>query len=130
MWLLDTHVFLWMHLDPSRLGAHTKEILSAPDEKLFLSIGSVWEIAIKTGIGKLQIPEPAESYVTSRLRRSNVSLLPLSTRTVFEAARLDWEHRDPFDRLLIAHALLQSHTILSADRRLLERTDVVWDARR
>jgi PIN domain nuclease of toxin-antitoxin system len=112
--LLDTHVFLWMHGAPDRLGVHRQSV-ETDDNELLLSAVSAWEIAIKYELGKLPLPEPPESYVPERMRRGAVRSLGVDQSHVLATARLPRLHRDPFDRLLVAQAQLLGLTILTAD---------------
>lgn len=115
---MDTHVWLWMHLQPEKLRASSREILLNPDNELFFSAASAWEIAIKEGRGKLTLPEPAESYVPSRLQAGGVQPLAVLQHHALRVASLPRHHDDPFDRLLIAQAQLEHLPILTADPRL------------
>ena len=82
---------------------------------LLLSSASSWEIAIKWSLGKLELPEPPEDYVPSRLRSSGVTPIPIEHSHALRVTDLEAHHRDPFDRLLIAQALVEDVPILTAD---------------
>jgi PIN domain nuclease of toxin-antitoxin system len=116
--LLDTHCWLWMLVAPERFSKATLEILESTDHELFLSAASSWEIAIKYDLGKLPLPEPPAEYVPARMRASGVTGLPIEHRHALAVATLPGHHRDPFDRLLVAQAIVESLPILTADLQL------------
>ncbi len=114
--LLDTHVFLWFVNSASPLaGTQALSLLQDTRNELLLSVASVWEMAIKVGIGKLALAQPLETFVPAQTRANSISLLPIEPRHAFEVARLPFHHRDPFDRLLIAQSLIEQIPLLSAD---------------
>jgi PIN domain nuclease of toxin-antitoxin system len=121
--LLDTHCWLWLESDPERFSASVKRRLEAGGTELWLSSASVWELAIKIRLGKLELPEPLEKYVPVRLRRSAIGSLPVRLEHALEIAALPPHHNDPFDRMLIAQARCERLTLLSADRAF-DRYDV------
>lgn len=113
--LLDTHAFLWFcQGDPALSAAATTLIEDAANRKL-LSIASCWEIAIKAGLGKLKLGEPSATYIPTALSRTGMELLPISLGHATRVEALPLHHRDPFDRLLIAQALVEAISIVSAD---------------
>jgi PIN domain nuclease of toxin-antitoxin system len=113
--LLDTHVWLWMQAEPEKLGAQARALVEDGDTELLFSAVSVWEIAIKVGLGKLALPEPVSRYVPSRMQSSGVSPLALTHAHAAAVADLPRHHRDPFDRVLVAQALSEGVPILSSD---------------
>ncbi len=115
--LLDTHVFLWMHADPGRLGS-ARALLEDGDNELFLSAASAWEIAIKSSIGKLALPEPPGRYVADRLVVGAVTPMPVRHDHALAVADLPRHHNDPFDRLLIAQARIEGLPLITADEAL------------
>lgn len=121
--LLDTSCWLWMTAAPDRLSEATRGLLVDDRTELYLSAASVWEIAIKHGLGKLQLPEPLERYLPSRLSAFQTSPLPVEHEHAARVAALPPHHRDPFDRLLIAQAQIEKLAILTTDR-MFERYDV------
>ncbi len=117
--LLDTHIFLWLHTEPERLGEH----LSAAEDRrneLLLSAMCSWEIAIKYALGRLPLPEPPQRYVPSRMRTIGAIALPIEHSHVLAVAALPLLHRDPFDRLLLAQAQLLDVPILTADAAIAQ----------
>jgi PIN domain nuclease of toxin-antitoxin system len=107
-----------MLASPARFSPSTREALENPDNELFLSAASSWEIAIKYSLGRLELPEPPLEFVPSRMVRSGVIGLAVEHRHALAVADLPPHHRDPFDRLLVAQALVESLPILTADPQL------------
>jgi PIN domain nuclease of toxin-antitoxin system len=112
--LLDTHIFLWLHTEPERLGKHLPLVEDQRNE-LLLSAASSWEIAIKYALGRLPLPESPERYVPERMRALDARGLPVEHTHALAVAALPHLHGDPFDRLLIAQAGLLDLSILTAD---------------
>jgi PIN domain nuclease of toxin-antitoxin system len=106
--LLDTHTFLWF-------VTNAPQLIQDPNNDVLLSVASVWEMAIKVGLGKLTLAQPLEVLVPDQLRRNAIDLLPIETRHTFLVAHLPLHHRDPFDRLLAAQSLTERVPLLSAD---------------
>ena len=113
--LLDTHVWLWSLASPDRLSPETRSLLSSTRNVLFLSAASAWELAIKAALGKIELPEPVETYVPTRMARQGVTPLPVTHTHALRTSTLPSHHRDPFDRLLVAQALVERLPILTAD---------------
>lgn len=113
--LLDTHAFLWFIQDGAKLSPYAKTLIEDGSNEALLSIASPWEIAIKTRIGKLTLAEPFDVLVPREILRNDFHLLPIELAHLAVVADLPLHHRDPFDRLLIAQALVEQMPILSAD---------------
>lgn len=109
-YLLDTHIVLWDLADDDRIHPVHDEILLG-DAPKFFSIASLWEIAIKSAIGKLKMPD----NFLETIRSSDVELLPISPEHVLHTASLPRHHGDPFDRLLIAQAQREGLTLVTVD---------------
>jgi PIN domain nuclease of toxin-antitoxin system len=112
--LLDTHTFLWFIDDNPLLSAKGKTLLEA-DNDLLLSIGSLWEIAIKLCLGKLTVAMPTEVLMTQQLTSNNIDVLSITVPQLVTVSTLPLHHRDPFDRLIIAQAMVEQLPIVSAD---------------
>lgn len=121
--LLDTHVWLWLQVEPRRIGERLRKRLAAPGQELRLSVASMWEMAIKFRLGKLPMPEPPALFVPSRLARQGVVALDVRSDHALRAGDLPLHHGDPFDRLLIAQAQIEHLTLITADRKF-ERYEV------
>lgn len=118
--LLDTHTFLWWTTNDSRLSSLCHQIIRDPNNQIYLSAASAWEIAIKVQIGKLTLPEPAETFVPGRVSLTGFLPLPISVEHTLKTASLPLLHRDPFDRLLIAQSQLENAPILTTDPLLVQ----------
>lgn len=112
--LIDTHVLIWWFFHPDRLSARVAEAMSDDGSEIWVSAASFWEIAIKHKLGKL--PQVAGFLADLSLISSNgFELLPISAAHAIRAGGLPLHHRDPFDRLLIAQALVENLTLVSID---------------
>jgi PIN domain nuclease of toxin-antitoxin system len=113
--LLDTQVWIWMRSAPKRLSAKVRRHLEDERNVLLLSAAVPWEIALEVRLGKLRLPCAVEDYVTTRSAETRVTPLPITQLHAMESAALPLHHLDPFDRILIAQARLESVAVLSAD---------------
>ncbi len=127
--LLDTHVWLWWVSNPSRIKSETLNLISNPDNSIYLSAASALEIAIKVRLGKLQIPDPIFQFVFSRMKRDNILELPITINHSLFVSTLPPHHRDPFDRLLVAQAVCEGLTLLTADEKILRYDGDIADVR-
>ncbi len=112
--LLDTHTFLWALREDRKLSPKARGILAQTQVSKSLSLASVWEMTIKSSLGKLKVGIPLELAVL-RARSRGLNLLPIDLKHVLRVETLPWHHRDPFDRLLIAQSLTEDLPILSQD---------------
>lgn len=113
--LLDTHVLLWLLGDDPRLGPRARAQLSRVDS-LYVSTASLWELAIKAELGKIEVPDDLPDLV----EQAHVTWLAVSPRHAWESRSVTGlAHRDPFDRLLVSQAICESLTLLTVDRALL-----------
>ena len=115
-YLLDTHTFLWALKNPKRLGELARQILENADTCLYLSSISAFEVMNKQRVGKLDptYENVVENY-TQYARRLGVDDLPLTLAHTYLAGSMEWEHKDPFDRLLIATAIVEEMTLITVD---------------
>jgi PIN domain nuclease of toxin-antitoxin system len=114
--LLDTQCWLWGLLEPERLSPEAFLLLENSSHDLYLSAASSWEIAIKTALGKLKLPQAPEIFVPSRMAAQGIAALAISHAHALRVHDLPHHHRDPFDRILVAQAQLEKLTLLTADR--------------
>jgi len=112
--LLDTHVFIWVVTDDRRLKASARALLAGADE-IRVSSASIWEIAIKSGLGNLS---GEASDFAEHIERSGFRELPVSSRHAAGVAQLPMHHNDPFDRLLLAQAMVEPLRFITADSAL------------
>ena len=116
--LLDTHVWLWFNGEPERLSDQARRAFVDPENDLFLSAASTWEIAIKHAAGRLELPAPPAQFIPTRLADNNVRPLAIQHSHTLAAAELPLHHRDPFDRMLVAQARQEGLTLATGDPRL------------
>lgn len=113
--LLDTHALLWFLEDNPDLSPKAKAAIEHPDTETLVSIASLWEIAIKANLGKLELTEPYETLFPAQLDMNGFIQLPVRLPHLYQLERLPQIHRDPFDRLLIAQARAENLIIVSQD---------------
>ena len=113
--LLDTCTFLWIVAGDDALSDAALELFVDPDNDVYLSAVSAWEIAVKNGLGKLPLPRPPHDFVPEQRRRHRIDPLPLSEAAVLVLPKLPTPHRDPFDRMLVCQAVHHGLTILTPD---------------
>ncbi len=125
--LLDTCTFLWLVDDVASLSPKAAELLEDIDNELYLSAASAWEIAIKYGSGKLELYDLPEHVVPEERRRHGIRALPIDEASTLTVRGLPAHHRDPFDRLLVAQAIVHELVVVTPDPKI-ERypASVVW----
>lgn len=121
--LLDTHVLIWAATGDERLGERTKNLLRHADERV-VSAASAYEIAIKSRLGKLRGGEQLLDGWSRLLLNLQARELPLTVPHMARAGSLAWDHRDPFDRMLVAQAQLEGLTLLTDDAAVRRHGDV------
>ncbi len=114
--LLDTSVFLWALSEEYKLNPAAQEILKSSTSELYFSAVGSWEIAIKFALGSLPLPKAPSEYISHALRVWALRALDITHEHALRAGELPVHHRDPFDRMLIAQALSEQMTLLTADR--------------
>jgi PIN domain nuclease of toxin-antitoxin system len=114
--LLDTSVFLWLLSGEAKLNQRALEILTSSSSELYFSAVGSWEIAIKFALGALPLPKAPREFISHALRHWPMQALNITQEHAFHAGELLLHHRDPFDRMLIAQALSEQMTLLTADR--------------
>jgi PIN domain nuclease of toxin-antitoxin system len=112
--LLDTHLLLWVAGRPDKLSAEALSLIEAPDSELVFSVASLWEIAIKSGLGRSDFSADARLLRRSLLD-NHYSELPVTGQHAVATEGLPPIHKDPFDRMLIAQAMAEGITLLTAD---------------
>lgn len=125
--LLDTHAFLWWNLDDERLSSLARRVIHDGRNEIVVSAASIWEVALKATKGKLELPMQVDAYVADRLRRNRWGTVSIDERHAVRAAMLPMIHSDPFDRVLVAQAQLESMPIITTDAAIT-RYDVetIW----
>ena len=116
-YLIDTHCWLWWHIDPNRLGRHTLKLIEDEESIIFFSVVSAWEIVIKYNLKKIKLPLPPSDYIPKRLEISYMEVIPVNLCHVLQVEKLPDYHKDPFDRLLIAQAITEKLTVITVDHQ-------------
>ena len=112
--LIDTHILIWHLQGDSQLSPERRQLVASPSDQAFISIASLWEIAIKLSKGKLAISKSI-SDVVAHIERSTSLLFAIATEHLIHVASLPFHHKDPFDRLIIAQSFVENIPILTAD---------------
>jgi PIN domain nuclease of toxin-antitoxin system len=120
--LLDTHSFLWFISGSTNLSTIAQTLIEDASNQPFLSVASLWEMAIKLSLGKLRLAQPFEVLIPQQIIRNGIELLGIEIEHTAVVSRLPFHHHDPFDRLLIAQALVEQMPVLSADTAFDEYT--------
>jgi PIN domain nuclease of toxin-antitoxin system len=121
--LLDTNAWLWMIAAQDRLNTNARALVQDRRNEVFLSAASSWEIAIKHAMGRLDLPSRPEGLIPEQMRKSGVVGLAIEHAHALRVDSLPAHHRDPFDRMLVAQAQVESLAILTADT-VFQRYDV------
>jgi PIN domain nuclease of toxin-antitoxin system len=117
--LLDTHTLLWLVSTPEKVSQATRDVLAEASCTLWVSAASAWEIAIKARLGRLD-GEPLLSAWSDVMADMTATELPIEASDAILAGRLPWEHKDPFDRVIVAQAARRNLTIATRDERILD----------
>ena len=123
-YILDTHTLLWVIFEPNKLSSVAKNILANTDTRKFVSIASIWEIAIKNRIGKLPL-SAGFSGILSDLNELGCGVVDIVPGHIEAYRALPLLHRDPFDGIIVATALMEDMTIITADKNI-QMYDVPW----
>jgi PIN domain nuclease of toxin-antitoxin system len=124
--LLDTHTYLWWLSRPELVSQRVKDIISNDVNEIFVSVATFWELAIKSSIGKITLSKDVHCLATE-LPEDGLVLIPIKPEHCSAVAKLPFHHRDPFDRMLLAQALVENLTLLTRDNELQSYpVRVVW----
>jgi PIN domain nuclease of toxin-antitoxin system len=113
--LLDSCAFLWVIGKPEALSVQARQIFQSPENEVYLSAASAWEITIKHTLGRLPLPAPAERLIPSLRERHGILTLPVDEESTLHASRLPALHSDPFDRIIVSQAIVHGMAILTPD---------------
>jgi PIN domain nuclease of toxin-antitoxin system len=113
--LIDTNVFLWFIAGSDRLNNQAKNIMTDMNNELVLSVASLWEIAIKSSLGKLELLRPFDQLIPEQLELHEVDVLQIELTHLSRIISLPFHHRDPFDRLIIAQSITENLPIITSD---------------
>ena len=114
-YLLDTHTLLWFLQGDKKLSDKARQLIDSPRNSKFLSIVSLWEIAVKVSLEKLVLDKPFERLFPEQLHFNRIQILDITVDSLIKLTTLPFHHRDPFDRLIIAQALVEELPIISTD---------------
>lgn len=125
--LLDTHALLWWLEDAPTLSAKAREVIGDSGTAVLVSTASIWEVAIKARLGRLDIPDDLEGFFTRQLSLNGFEVLPVHLRHAALVRHLEDHHRDPFDRLLVAQAQCETMPFVSKDQWLQAYdVELIW----
>jgi PIN domain nuclease of toxin-antitoxin system len=113
--LLDTSTFLWVINDASELSPKARDSFVDPENEIYLSSVSAWEIAIKHGLGRLPLPEPPDRFIPAQRKQHGIDALQLDEEAALHLIRLPVLHKDPFDRMLVCQAIVHHLVVLTPD---------------
>lgn len=113
--LIDTCSFLWFISGNEKLSKNARDFMENFDNELFMSVVSLWEIAIKISINKLQLAESFETFIPKNIKENEIIVLPIELSHVSQMMKLPFNHRDPFDRLIIAQSIVEQLPIIGCD---------------
>lgn len=115
--LLDTQTFLWFIADDPKLSAFARSLIENSDNERLLSIASLWEIAIKMSLGKLEVERPFDELIPHQLELNDIDVLAIEIAHLKKVAAMPFHHRDPFDRLIVAQGLVEQIPVVSIDTK-------------
>ena len=116
--LLDTCTFLWIVAGAPELSDRARIAFTAPDNEVYLSAVSAWEIAVKHGLGRLPLPSPPSDFIPEMRQRHGIAPLPLSEEAALFLGKLPANHRDPFDRMLICQATVEGLVLVTPNEKI------------
>lgn len=125
--LLDTHAFLWWISDSSELSGRAREFMADERNDLLFSVVSAWEISIKAGVGKLDLPDSPGKFVAGQVSGNGMEVLPIYLDHALRVYDLPNHYQDPFDRLLVAQALVEELPLVSGDAEVSRYpVETIW----
>ena len=112
--LIDTHILIWFLEGNNLLPKSKQQIISNSQNEIFVSIASIWEIAIKISVGKLNLANPLTDII-KQIAIEDIEILPISTEHTLQVSTMPFHHRDPFDRIIIAQSQVENLPIITDD---------------
>ena len=126
-YLVDTHVLIWWLTSDNRLSSKAQMMIQTHRNTLFWSVASSWEVSIKHALGRLIFDEPSEDLIPMELDKNHIETLVITNEHAFTAGQLPLHHKDPFDRMLVSQAKIESLGIITNDPKIaLYDVDVFW----
>ncbi|PSL46046.1 PIN domain nuclease of toxin-antitoxin system [Chitinophaga niastensis] len=125
--LLDTHAFIWFVAGDDSLPPKVVAAIKNVNNKCYLSIGSIWEMAIKISLKKLELKSDFNKIIEI-LEDNDIEILPITFSHIQKLLSLEWHHRDPFDRIILAQGIVEHFTIVSKDENFGSYTSrILWN---
>ena len=125
--LLDTHIILWIALEPEKLSRKTFDLIGNQENSLVISTASVWEIVLKVSIGRLSIPMNLEAFIRTTLSRLNARVINITLDDTLGIGSLPLHHKDPFDRILISQSRTREIPIITKDAQIGRYdVEIIW----
>ncbi len=125
--LIDTHALLWLITDDKKLSEKNKAYFTSPENDLYFSMAGFWEICIKVSIGKLKLSKNWEQTIKDELAFNSVKIVPITTSHCSQLVKLPFYHRDPFDRLIIAQAIIEEFHVMTTDEHFVHYPiSIIW----
>ena len=125
--LVDTHALIWFITDNNKLPINTKKFIESNDNDCYVSIATFWEIGIKNSIGRLDLNSDLQK-IFQLIEESGFDILPITTNHILQNADLELYHQDPFDRIIIAQAMVEKMTIITKDTQFKNyNIPIVWE---
>ncbi|OPX22085.1 MAG: PIN domain nuclease [Candidatus Latescibacterota bacterium] len=125
--LLDTHSFLWFIAGSDSLSTQARDLIADLGNEVLLSTGSLWELAIKVSIGKIELSRPFGEIIPEQLSENEITVLPIELSHLTMLTELPFHHRDPFDRLIIAQGIVEGLPVITRDIMFRNYpVDILW----
>ena len=125
--LLDTSTFIWFIGGNKKLSEKAREVIENFENELCMSVASLWEMAIKTGIGKLELSAPFDKLIPKEIKINEISIIQIELPHLYKMMELPLHHRDPFDRLIIAQGIFEQLPIICCDKMFRHYDiDIIW----
>ena len=119
-YLIDTHIFIWADSDPQKLSPQVRSIIQNPQNQIYLSTVSLWEMQIKHNLGKLELSIPLSQIISDIKNEQLYNLLDIQAKHILSLEQLPDIHKDPFDRLLIAQANTEHMILITDDTKIVQ----------
>jgi PIN domain nuclease of toxin-antitoxin system len=125
--LLDTQAFIWWDVEPARLGPQATAVCFDPSNQIVVSVATVWEMQIKVMLGKLTLRKPLRHLFTDQAQQNGMEVLQVNLEHVLRLDSVPPIHKDPFDRLLVAQALVEGWALVTNDSAIVQYSlPVIW----
>ncbi len=125
-YLLDTHTLIWFIEGDGKLHQNLKSAIENPENQIFVSIVTFWEIAIKQSLNKLELNNSIEDYI-NKVTENNIAIVSVSFEHILKLTTLPFYHRDPFDRMLIVQAIIENMVVISKDTHFADyEVTILW----